>query len=101
VGVRYQKARDDRTDLFITLMEVDHPVVIAEKFERPQFLTDITNDPNPHQCYDQLVAWMTQQYDLATYLQAVDSCLASTTCTQGDSPFPGFALIDSPLDELR
>jgi len=37
--------------------------------------------------------------DLATYLRAVDSCLANSTSTQGDSPLSRFALIDSPLDE--
>jgi len=34
------------------------------------------------------------------YLRAVDSCLACTTSTHGDSPLSRFALIDSPLNEL-
>jgi hypothetical protein len=80
-------------------MEDDHPVEIAEKLKRPQVLRDFTKNPNAPQCYDQLVAWITRQYDLATYLRAVDSCLASTTSIQGDSPLSRFALIDSPLDE--
>jgi hypothetical protein len=80
-------------------MEDDHPVDIAEKLKRPRVLRDFTKNPNAPQCYDQLVAWITRQYDLATYLWAVDSCLASTTSTKGDSPLPRFALIDSPLDE--
>jgi len=77
----------------------DHPVDIAEKLERPQVLRDFTKNPNAPQCYDQHVAWITWQYDLATYLWAVDSCLASTTSTQGDSPLSRFALIDSPSEE--
>jgi hypothetical protein len=79
-------------------MEDDHPVDIAEKFKRPRVLRDFTKNPNVPQCYDQLVAWITRQYDLAIYLQAVDSCLASTTSTQGDSPLCRFELIDSALD---
>jgi len=98
-GNRYQKAREDRIDLFITWMEDDHRVDIAEKLKMPRVLTDFTKNPNAPQCYDQLVVWITRQYDLATYLRAVDSCLASTTSTQGDSPLSRFALIDSPLDE--
>jgi hypothetical protein len=80
-------------------MENDHPVDIAEKLKRPRVRRDFTKNPNAPQCYDQLVAWITRQYELATYLRAVDSCLASTTSVQGDSPLSRFALIDSPLDE--
>ena len=80
-------------------MEDDHPVDIAEMLKRPRVLRDFTKNPNAPQCYDLLVAWITRQYDLATYLRAVDSCLASTTSTKGDSPLSRFALIDSPLDE--
>jgi len=80
-------------------MEDDHPVDIAEKLKSPRVMSDFTKNPNAPQCYDQLVAWITWQYDLATYLRAVDSCLASTTSTQGDSPLSRFALIASPLDE--
>jgi hypothetical protein len=80
-------------------MEDNHPVDIADKLIRPRVLRDFTKNPSVPQCYDQLVAWITQQYDLATYLQAVDSCLASTTSTKGDSPLSRLALIDSPLDE--
>jgi len=80
-------------------MEDDHPVDIAEKLKRPRVLRDFTKNPNVPQCYNQLVAWLTRRYDLATYLRAVDSCLVSTTSTQGDSPLSRFALIDSPLDE--
>jgi hypothetical protein len=98
-GNRYQKAREDRIDLFITWVENDHPVDIAEKLRRPRVLRDFTKNPNAPQCYDQLVAWITRQYELATYLRAVDSCLASTMSIQGDSPLSRFALIDSPLDE--
>jgi len=80
-------------------MEDDHVVDIAEKLKRPRVLRDFTKNPNAPQCYDQLVAWISQQYDLATYLRAVDSCLASTTSTQGDSSLSRFALIDSRLDK--
>jgi len=80
-------------------MEDDYQVDIAEKSKRPLVLRDFTKNPNSPQCYDQLIAWITPQYDLATYLQAVDSCLVSTTSTQGDSPLSRLALIDSPLDE--
>jgi len=80
-------------------MQDDHPVDIAEKLKRPRILRDFTKNPNAPQCNDQLVGSMTQQYDLATYLRAVDSCVASTTSTQGDSPLSRFALIESPLDE--
>ena len=80
-------------------MEDDHPVDIAEKLKWPQVLRDFTKNPNAPQCYDQLVAWITRQYDLATYLWAIDSCLASTMSTQGDSPLSRFALIDRPLDK--
>ena len=83
----------------MTLMEDDHLVDIAEKLTRPRVLRDFTIHPNVPQCYDRLVAWITRQYDPATYSLAVDSCLSSTTSTQGDSPLPRFALIDSPLDE--
>jgi hypothetical protein len=34
-GYRYQKAKEDRIDHFITLMEDDHLVDIAEKLKRP------------------------------------------------------------------
>jgi hypothetical protein len=80
-------------------MEDDHPVDIAEQLKRPPVLRDFTTNPNAPQCYDQLVAGITRQYDLATYLPAVDSCLASIMSTQGDSPLSRFALINSPLDE--
>jgi len=80
-------------------MEDDHTVDIAEKLKKPWVLRDFTKNPNAPQCYDQLVAWITRQYELVTYLRAVDSCLASTMSTQGDSPLSRFALIDSPLDE--
>jgi hypothetical protein len=80
-------------------MEDDHPVDIGEKLIRPPVLREFTNNRNGPQCYDQLVPWITRQYDLATYLWAVDSCLASTTSTKGDSLLFRFALIDSPLDE--
>ena len=43
---------------------------------------------------------ITERYDLATHLRAVDSCLASTASTQGNSPLSRFELINSPLDEL-
>jgi len=98
-GNQYQKAREAHIDLFITWMEDDHPVDIAEKLKRPRVLRDFTKNLNAPQGYDQHVAWITRQYDLATFLQPVDSCLASTTSTQGDSPLSRFALIDSPLDE--
>jgi hypothetical protein len=96
---RYQKATEDRIDLSITWMEDDHPLDIAEKLKRPRILRDFTKNPIPPQCYDQHVAWITWQYNLATYLRAVDSSLASTTSSQGDSPLSRFALIDSPWDE--
>jgi len=98
-GNRYQKAREDRIDLFIMWMEDDHTVDIAEMLNRPRVVRDFTKNPNAPQCYDQLVAWITRQYELATYLRAVDSCLASTSSTQGDSRLSRVALIDSPLDE--
>jgi len=80
-------------------MEDDHPVDIVEKLKRPRVLRDFTKNPNAHQCYNQLVGWITRQYELATFLRAVDSCLASTTSTRGDSPLSIFAQIESPLDE--
>jgi len=80
-------------------MKDDHPVDIAEKLEMPRPLRDFTQNPNAPQCYNQHVACMTRQYELATYLRAVDSCLASTTSTQGDSPLSRLAQIDSPMDE--
>jgi hypothetical protein len=98
-GNQYQKAREDHIDLFITWMKDDHPVDIAEKLKRPRVLTDFTKNPNVPLCYDQLVAWIIRQYELATYLRAVDFCLASTTSIQSNSPLSRFALIDSPLDE--
>jgi hypothetical protein len=99
-GNQYQKAREDCIDLVITWIADDHPVDIVEKLKRPRVLRDFTKNPNAPQCNDQLVAWMTRQYDLATYLWAVDSGLASTMSTQGDSPLSRFALIDISLDEL-
>jgi len=99
-GNQYQKAREDRIDLVITWMEDDHSVDDGEKLKWPRVLRDFTKNPNAPQCYDQLVAWITRQYYLAAYLQAVDSSLASTTSTQGDSPLSRLALIYSPLDEL-
>jgi len=98
-GNRYQNTREDRIDLFITWLEDDHPVDIAEKLKRPRVLRDFTKHPTAPQCYDQLDAWITRQYDLATYLRAVDSCLASTMSTKGDCPLSRFAPSDSPLDE--
>jgi len=80
-------------------MEDDHLVAIAEELKRRRVLRDLTKNSNARQCYDQLVAWITSQYDLPTYFEAVDFSLASTTSTQGDSPLFRFALIDSPLDE--
>jgi len=80
-------------------MEDGHPVNIVEKLKRPQVLREFRRNLNAPDCYDQLVAWITRKYDLATYLQAVDSCMACTTSTQGDSPLSRFGLIDSPLDE--
>jgi len=81
-------------------MEDDHPVDVMEELQSPRVLRDFTKNPNSPQCDDQLVAWSTPQYDPATYLRAVDSCLASTTSTQGDRPLSRFALIESPLNEL-
>jgi len=98
-GNRYQKAREDSIDRFIAWMEDDHPVDTPEKLKKPQVLRGFTKNPNAPQCYDQLVAWITRQLDQATYLRAVDSCLASTTSTQGDGPLSRCALIDSPLNE--
>ena len=98
-GNQYQTAREDRIDLFLMWMEDDHLVDIAEKLKRPRILRDFTTNPNAPQWYDQLVAWIARQYHLATYLPAVDSYLASTTSTQGDSPLSRFALIDSLLGE--
>jgi len=81
-------------------MEDDHLVGIVEELIWPQVPRDVTKNPNAPQCYDQHVSWITWQYDLATYLWVVDSCLASTTSTQGDISLSCFALIDSPLDKL-
>jgi len=80
-------------------MDDDNPVDIVEEFMRPWLLRDFTKNTTAPQGYDQLVAWITWQYDLATNLWAVDSSLASTMSTQGDSPLSRCALIDSPLDE--
>jgi len=80
-------------------MEDDPPVDIVEKLKRTRVLRDFTKHPNAPQRYDQLVAWITRQYDLATYFRAVDSCLVNTTSTKGGSPLSRFALIDSPLYE--
>ena len=80
-------------------MEHKHLVDIAEKLKRPRVLRDFIQNPNTPQCYDEPVAWITRQYDLATYLRAVESYLASIKSTQGDSPLSRFALINSPLDE--
>jgi hypothetical protein len=95
-----KKAREDCIDPFVMWMEDNHPVDIAEKLKRPPVQTDFSKTSNAPKRYDQLVAWITWQYDLATYWRAVDSCLASTTSTQGDSPLSRLALSDSPLDEL-
>jgi hypothetical protein len=83
-GNRYQNAREPRIDLVIVWMEHYHPVDIAEKLKRPQVLRDITQNPDAPQCYDRIVGCITRQYDVATSLRAVDSCLASTTSTQSD-----------------
>jgi len=81
-------------------MEDDRPVDIAETLKPPRVLQDFTKNPDAPLYYDQLVAWSTWRYDLATYLQVVDSCLVITTSTQGDDPLSRFTLIDRPLDEL-
>jgi len=80
-------------------MEDDHLVDIAEQLIRLTVLRDFTKNPNALQCYHQLIACITRQYDLATYLRAVDSCLVTTTSTQVDSPLSRFALIDCPWDK--
>jgi len=98
-GNRYQNAREDHIDLLIMWMEDDHPVHCAEPLERPRVPRDCTMNPHAPQCSDQLVTWIAWQYDLATYLRAVDSCLVSTTSTHGNSPLFKFGLIDSPFDE--
>jgi hypothetical protein len=96
-GNRYQKATEDQIDLIIMWMEDDHLVDIAEKLKRPRVLREFTKNPNASQCYGQLVAWITRQHDLATYLQVVDPSLASTTSTQSDCPLSRFAAVDSPF----
>jgi hypothetical protein len=98
-GNRYQAAREDCIDPFIMWMEHDHPEDIAQKSTRPRVLRNFTMNPIAPQCYDQLVPWITWQYELATYLRAVDSCFASTTSMQGDGPLYRYAVIDSPSDE--
>jgi hypothetical protein len=98
-GNRYQNTTEDSIDFFITWVEDNHPVDKVEKLKRPRVLRDFTKNSNAPLCCDKLVAWNTQQYDLATYLWAVDSCLASTMSTQGESPLSSFGLIDSLLDE--
>jgi len=100
-GNWYRKAREDHIDFFNTVMEDDHPVDIAEQLKWPQVLRDFTQNLYAPQFYAQLVAWITRQYEQATYYRAVDSCLVSTLSTQSDSPLSWFALIDSPLDKSR
>jgi len=80
-------------------MEDDHLVDIAEELKWAEASRDFKKNSNVSQCNYQLVAWITPQYDLATYLRAIGSCLASTISTQGDSTLSRFALIESPLDE--
>lgn len=79
-------------------MEDDHLVDIAEDLIRPRVLRDFTEYPYMPLSYDQHVPWNTWQYDLGTYLWAVDSCMASTTPTQCDGLLFRFALIDSQSD---
>jgi hypothetical protein len=80
-------------------MEDNCVVDTVEKFKWSRVLTKLIKNPDGPQGNDQLVACPAQQYDLATYLWAVDSCLASTMSTQGDHPLSRCALIDSPLDK--
>jgi len=98
-GNQYQVAREDCIDPLIMWMDDDHPVDIMEELKRPRVLRDFPMNPNAPQWYDQLVAWITRQYNLAIYWRAVDSCLVSTTSTQGGSPWSSVSLIDSPLAE--
>ena len=98
-GNGYQKATEDRIDQCITWITDDHPVNIVKESKWPRVLKDFTKNPHVPHWYDQLVASITQQYDLATNLQAVDSCWASTTSTPGDRQVSRFALIASSVDE--
>jgi hypothetical protein len=99
VEINSEKTREDRVDHFIKWMDDDHRVDIVEKLKTPRVLRDFTKNPIAPQSYKLLVARITWHYDLGTYMRAVDSCLASTTSTQGDSPLSRIALIASPLDE--
>jgi hypothetical protein len=46
LGNRYQKASEDRIDIFITWIEDDHLVDIAEKLKRPRVVRDFTTNIN-------------------------------------------------------
>jgi len=80
-------------------MADDHPGDIVDKLKRSGVLRQFTKNRISPQCYDQVVAWITRQYELAAYLRAVEFCLASTKSIQGDNPLSRFVLIDSQLDE--
>jgi hypothetical protein len=47
-------------------MEDDHLVDIAEMLKIPQVLSHFTKNSHARHCYDQLLTWITWQYDLAT-----------------------------------
>jgi len=98
-GNQYNSAREDRIDLFVVGIENDNMVDSMEMLKRPSVLRDFTTDSNAPQCYDQLVLWITQQYNLATYFSTVDSSLASPTSTQSDSALSRVALRDITLDK--
>jgi hypothetical protein len=68
-------------------MADDHLVDIVDMLKRRWVLRDFTKNPNAPQCCDQIVASVTRQNELATYLKAVASGFVSITSTLCDSPF--------------
>jgi len=54
-------------------MENGPQVDVAEELKWTGALRDFTMNSNIFQCYDQVFAWMTCQYDLATYWNTADS----------------------------
>ena len=91
------QAKEHHNDLFMMWTDYDYLVYITDGFERAQVLRDFTKNPDIPLCNNQLVGCIMWQYNLATYLQAGDSCLLSTIATQGNSSLFQLVLIDIPL----
>jgi len=59
-------------------------LVFADELERHPLLREFKMNANGLQYDDQLVAWITWQSDLKTYLHAIDFCLVSSQCPPYD-----------------